>query len=131
MLPLKPRQCVVLVPDTFLVAGGGDFWLDNVYLKMTRTVVMPTFAFLTFKPLPTGGRATDAVTDANLYVTNATLHGESRGSAMVVRMGIPGSSLLLQSAATSVPLPVTLASLVTPTCHLFGVTPGTGTGCSW
>eukprot|EP00892_Ulva_mutabilis_P004163 jgi/Ulvmu1/2118/UM127_0003.1 len=34
LLPLKPFQCLLLVPDTFLSIERARFWLDNLYLRL-------------------------------------------------------------------------------------------------
>ena len=33
LLPLKPFQCMLLLPDTFLAVEKGRVWVDNLYLK--------------------------------------------------------------------------------------------------
>ena len=98
MLPLKPRQCVVLVPDTFLVSNGGNFWLDNVYLKLMRTRTVHDFTFVAGGTLGGSDEVPEDVATSNLYVTNVTLQGESRGAAMGITTHAPEASLLLQGA---------------------------------
>ena len=34
LLPLKPYQCMLLLPDTFLAVEKGRIWADNLYLKL-------------------------------------------------------------------------------------------------
>lgn len=79
LLPLKPRQCLVLLPENFLRSNGGALWLDNLYLRLVRTKVRAVAAFFSVGSLrPAGYRSS---TEASLYVTNITLHGDSQGSA--------------------------------------------------
>ena len=33
LLPLKPFQCMLLLPDTFLAVEKGHIWVDNLYLR--------------------------------------------------------------------------------------------------
>eukprot|EP00892_Ulva_mutabilis_P006547 jgi/Ulvmu1/4264/UM194_0004.1 len=95
MLPLKPRQCLVIVPDAFMMTIGGLFWLDNVYLRLVRTKALPGAAFVAAG----AGGVLDAevqVHAAQLYVTNVTFHAELRGSARGVALEKGGSGALLQ-----------------------------------
>lgn len=77
LLPLKPRQCLILVPES-LHAINHDLWVDNLYLKIARMKPVPGFTLLS------SGAVCES--DANLYVTNVTMHGEARGMATAVSM---------------------------------------------
>eukprot|EP00892_Ulva_mutabilis_P006549 jgi/Ulvmu1/4266/UM194_0006.1 len=95
LLPLKPRQCLVIVPDTFLMSNGGSYWLDNLYLKLRRHRAVSRFSFVTAGEL-TENIGFDEVSDSDLYLTNLTLQGEYRGSFRGVKLEAPNSNMLLQ-----------------------------------
>lgn len=90
LLPLKPRQCVLVVDDTWLMVNGGTVWLDNLYLMHARY----GGAFLV-SDLPLHGRefnlplAPGADVSVAAYVTGVTFHASprSRMSAVVMRRG--------------------------------------------
>lgn len=97
LLPLKPRQCLLLLPDTFLVSNGGPFWTDNLYLKILRTEVVAEFKFLSAGVLGVQ-QGFPGVTASDLYVTNVTMHGEERGLAIGVALEEDRSNLLMKGA---------------------------------
>eukprot|EP00892_Ulva_mutabilis_P006551 jgi/Ulvmu1/4268/UM194_0008.1 len=94
LLPLKPRQCLVIVPDNMLVINGGDFWLDNVYLRLARTQFLPDFAFVTVG-LPLN-RDVPQITAGRVAATNVTVQSEQRGCAEGFAVISEDSSVLLQ-----------------------------------
>ena len=113
LLPLKPRQCVVIVPGTFLTVTGGQVWLDNLYLMLHHTVTTPVSTFL----LAEAEGRVDLPEQAELhvFVTNATLHNQHRGSAAGVWMTV--GRLLLQGALWNSALPSCRSSCLHCTCR--------------
>ena len=97
LLPLKPRQCLLLLPDAFLMANGGMFWLDNIYLRLERTLAMPDIAVISAGG-PSAERLYAEIPKSDLYLTNFTLQGEFRGSAQGVALNVEASSALVQGA---------------------------------
>ena len=97
MLPLKPRQCVVLVPDSFLMINGGPYWMDNLYLKLSRSRPHPSLAFIR-GGLQYGLEYFLEVSSTSIYMTNITLQGELRGTAAGVHLEEAESSLFMQGA---------------------------------
>lgn len=97
MLPLKPRQCVVLVPDSFLVINGGSFWVNNLYLKLQRTAVSRRFAFLS-AGIANGASDLPELTPVDLFVTDTTFQGEHRGWAYGVDLKNKYSRVFLKGA---------------------------------
>ena len=98
LLPLKPRQCIILVPDTMLMFNPGRFWLDNLYLKLQLTVVSGGF----FAFLSVGAPAEDEFQpqgNANdLFLANVTFHGQHRRAAAGVVLHNLYSRVLIQGA---------------------------------
>lgn len=97
LLPLKPRQCAILVNETFLMVNGGSLWVDNLYLKSRRTRVSSRhFAFLA------AGEETKyplyGVQRSDVYVSNVTLQSEPRRAARGIVLGEIESSALITGA---------------------------------
>lgn len=72
LLPLKPRQCLLLLPHSFLISYGGNFWLDNLYLRLAtpRSVAAPYFISAGPPRLPPDLPGT---IPAQIYITNVTM----------------------------------------------------------
>lgn len=96
MLPLKPRQCVVVVHDSFLMSNGGECWLDNLYLKLSRKAVKPRASFIAAGA--SGDAGYQEVSPSSLYVTNITLQSDFRGKAGGIVLYEDNSNLFLQGA---------------------------------
>ena len=97
LLPLKPRQCVVIVPGTFLTVQGGQVWLDNLYLMLHHTVPKALSALVLTDNERLLGRGKDIKEAApELYVTHATLHIQRRGSVSGFLTNVQASRLFLQ-----------------------------------
>lgn len=90
MLPLKPRQCLLLVSDNLLTVEGGGLWLDNVYLKAHVAANSPpetTFVIVGLLPNDL------AISDPNeptprVFVTNTTFQALPGRSYEAVAAGI-------------------------------------------
>ena len=80
LLPLKPRQCLLVVSETWLMVNSGSVWVDNVYLKLSRRLVRPFFSFITAGAL-NGEFQWPRINRSDIYVTATTFHGEHRGNA--------------------------------------------------
>lgn len=102
LLPLKPRQCLLLVPDTFIMSNRGRAWIDNLYLRLQRRLVSQEFAFVS-AGLNNDGDGYFKVDASDLFITNVTFHGEHRGSAQGVSLEADSSSVLVQGAALRTP----------------------------
>lgn len=99
LLPLKPRQCVVIVPGTLLTIEGGTVWLDNLYLMLQHTEpkTVSRFVLTDDEWFPGTGKGMGA--DApELFVTNATLHRQLRGRVSGFMTNVKASRLFLQGA---------------------------------
>ena len=96
LLPLKPRQCVVIVPGTFLTVEDGQVWLDNLYLMLPKTAPESFTAFVRTDNEQFCSNSTPAAPD--LFISNATLHSQLRGAASGVLMTLGASRLFLQGA---------------------------------
>ena len=103
LLPLKPRQCVLIVPGSFLTVKAGQVWLDNLYLMMHHTAPESVSAFVrTDTPLRTDtdgvprGAASAAILGPDLFVTATTFHRQYRGTVCGVQMTMARSRLFLQ-----------------------------------
>ena len=99
LLPLKPRQCVVIVPGVFLTVETGQVWLDNLYLMLHPTASERTsgFVLLEIEWLPGYGMENEAGAP-DLFVTNSTLHRQRRGNAFGFSTNLSASRLFLQGA---------------------------------
>jgi len=98
LLPLKPRQCVVVVQDTFLMVNRGNFWLDHVYLIVRRTRVQPSLAFFRIGFPVTSGPGLH-LSPSDVVLSNVTMQGASRGWSRGIELTAEKSSLLLQGHA--------------------------------
>ena len=97
LLPLKPRQCLLVVSKTWLMVNSGQIWIDNLYLKLSRRQVEPSFAFVT---IGSPSRFTDVtfnstVGQSDTYLTGITFHGEHRGNARGVNCDVLLASFLV------------------------------------
>lgn len=95
-LPLKPRQCLLLLPDTFLFTSGGHFWLDNLYLRLDRGRHGTPDAAFVIAGLRDYKVAIQSLHAAHLAVTNVTMHGDDRGPVNGIRLAVPESTALVQ-----------------------------------
>lgn len=75
LLPLKPFQCLLLVGHTWLMVNSGTMWLDNLYLRLSRTAVQPRFAFVQ-AGLPAPRQARELFRDVSIFATNVTFQSE-------------------------------------------------------
>ena len=122
VLPLKPRQCVVVLQDTFLMVNSGSFWLDNVYLIVLRTRVQPGLALVrTGAHTGEGDSERELMSRMNVSLSNVTMQGASRGWSRGIELSATRSSLLLQGECPmrSAAWPVHACSRVAP-CNLHG-----------
>lgn len=102
LLPLKPRQCVVIVAQPFLMSNGGNLWMDGLYLRAMRSTVSPEgFAFIRAgheSPVEQFG-----VDSSRLYLSNLTLQSEGHKNAMGLVLGHGSSSAVITGALCCVP----------------------------
>lgn len=92
LLPLKPSQCLLLLPDTFAAMEIGRIWIDNLYLKLHRdSRVLPSLQRtpslvavgthlqrFNDPELLTGQRHTE------VHITDVTFHGDRLTSSHAV-----------------------------------------------
>ena len=65
LLPLKPRQCLLLFDDTWLIVSSSSLWLDNLYLKLGSRARLPHGSFVRVGlPTESGSVAVSAVAAA-------------------------------------------------------------------
>eukprot|EP00892_Ulva_mutabilis_P004443 jgi/Ulvmu1/2370/UM130_0001.1 len=96
MVPLKPRQCVIIVPDRFLVSNGDSYLVDNLYLKLHRQRPSALFSFLLAGAITHDYHEYLRLTSTDFYVTNVTFQGEHRGSAYGVLLETQRSRMLMR-----------------------------------
>lgn len=106
MLPLKPRQCLLVVSETWLMVNGGHLWVDNLYLKLSRQLARPNFVFITAGALD-GQQSWPSIRRSDMFITGVTFQGEHRGSARAIVCDIIAASFLADGA----PLHANLDSL--------------------
>ena len=95
ILPLKPRQCLVIIPNTFLMSYGGRFVMQNLYLKMQSTSKLKGSAFV--KALsPDRWRDDPEAEVPALFLVNTTFHGTRRGNAYGVYLAHKHSKLYVR-----------------------------------
>ena len=95
MLPLKPRQCLLVFDDTFLMINSGTLWLHNLYLKLSASTRRPFTAFVL------GGidrKTWRALARSETYFTNVTFNSHPLRIAAAVKFDQPLSSALLAGA---------------------------------
>lgn len=117
-LPLKPHQCVIVVQEAFLMINSGKFWLENVYLLVLQTHVLPGLAFVR-----TGVRYSNSISrednyfvNASIYLSNVTMQGTERGWSKGVELSSRASSLLVQGMLYEPAPPCLLNVYAAATC---------------
>lgn len=97
LLPLKERQCLILMPDTFLMVNNGILWLDNIYLRLLRRVRTSFISFVTAGLLATEEEFPDLeISASEIALTNITFQGEHAQDPVGVAIGPEGSVLLVK-----------------------------------
>eukprot|EP00892_Ulva_mutabilis_P000987 jgi/Ulvmu1/1088/UM106_0004.1 len=81
LLPLRPRQCLLLLPDTWLVVNSGTLWLDNIYLRASRTRANPVFTFIQFG-VRDAYSSQSLVDRSSTYITRLTFQPDGRGTTI-------------------------------------------------
>ena len=97
LLPLKPRQCLLVVSQTWMMVNGGHLWIDNVYLKLSRHLVRPNFSFVTAGAL-NAENDWPQVSRSTTFLTGITFQGEQRGNARGVVTDIASSAVAVEGA---------------------------------
>eukprot|EP00892_Ulva_mutabilis_P004168 jgi/Ulvmu1/2122/UM127_0007.1 len=88
LLPLKPRQCMLLLPDTMLTVTQGAVWVDNVYLKLQRSVWQAEAAFIRAGLAPDREHGVfGGLKDSKTFITNVTFQAELGRSVQGVTTG--------------------------------------------
>ena len=99
LLPLKPRQCLLVVSQTWIMVNGGHLWIDNFYLKLSRHLVRPNFAFVTAGAL-NAEYHWPQVSRSITFMTNLTFQGEHRGNARGIITDVTASAVAVEGADT-------------------------------
>eukprot|EP00892_Ulva_mutabilis_P010359 jgi/Ulvmu1/7696/UM038_0128.1 len=99
LLPLKPRQCLLVLSEPFLMANGGSLWVDSLYLKTLRPLISPDFAFISAGHDSTAQQ--HSVNSSALYLSNMTLQSEARKSAKGLVLGKTDSSAIITDSVLS------------------------------
>eukprot|EP00892_Ulva_mutabilis_P000965 jgi/Ulvmu1/1086/UM106_0002.1 len=81
LLPLRPRQCLLLLPDTWLMVNSGTLWLDNLYLRAYRTLANPIFTFIQLGARDASQTDSQVAASAN-YITRLTFQPDGRGTTI-------------------------------------------------
>lgn len=78
-LPLRPFQCLLLVPhvDTVLLQTRDSLWSDNLYLRLHPDAGSQSLPLLTSKSMPTFIRVRTSRTDPHLPTDYATVSDET------------------------------------------------------
>ena len=108
LLPMKPRQCLLVMNQTWLMVNAGNILVDNLYLKLSRTLYMPTFVFITQGAL-FGEEEWFNIKSSSVYVINVTFHAEDRGCAAAVSSHQTFNAVYLDGAAS--PLAASVAAV--------------------
>ena len=101
LLPLKPRQCLVVVSQTWLMINSGNLWVDNVYLKLSRRLARPNFAFVTAGAL-NAEYTWPNIVRSTTFLTGITFHGEHRGNARGIIADITAAAVAVDGAQTHI-----------------------------
>lgn len=117
LLPLKPRQCVVMIRETWLIAIGGALWVDNVYLRFAgRNAVS---AFISAGPWLNDIDWSRPLR-SDLYITRATFHGAPSTSLTGVYAGVDLVSIYIDGAHPNVcsaaAMPQSIRHMRAPVC---------------
>ena len=96
LLPLKPRQCLLMFDDTFLMINSGTLWLHNLYLKLSASTRRPFTAFVLGGK---DGKSWSALARSDTYVTNVTFNSHPLRIAAAVKLDQSLSSTLLSGAS--------------------------------
>lgn len=99
LLPLKPRQCLLLLPDTFAFTNGGRFWLDNLYLRLDRRRHGSPEAAFMLSGLREFETHMKSLRATHLAATNVTMHGDGRAPVNGIRL--KGSALANTASSTA------------------------------
>ena len=99
LLPLRPRQCLVVVDDTMLMVLRGTLWLHNLYLKLgqkhRRNVEMSFIAV----GMPAQGDAEfRGVMRSDTYATSVTFHSQPFHRSTAISINEFYSSIYLTGA---------------------------------
>lgn len=94
LLPLKPRQCLIMFRDTWLNANGGALWVDNVYLRFDGRQVES--AFISAGPFHRKDWTRPVRSD--LYITRVTFHAAPTTSLAGVYAGVKLASIYIHGA---------------------------------
>eukprot|EP00892_Ulva_mutabilis_P004162 jgi/Ulvmu1/2117/UM127_0002.1 len=92
LIPMRPRQCLLVVSQTWLMVNAGKLWIDNIYLKLSRHLVRPNFMFITAGAL-NGELTWPLIGRSDIYITRTTFQGEHRGNARGIISDITGCSI--------------------------------------
>ena len=101
LLPLRPFQCLIVVNETWLMVNDGRVLVDNLYLKLSRTAVRPSFAYITAGAL-NGELQWPGIKRSTIYVTGTTFQAEHRGNSRAFIADVTGGSFYVDG--TRVPL---------------------------
>ena len=105
-LPMKPFQCLLLVPDTFLAVPVGRLWVDNLYLRLhPRSRVLPSLqrtpSFMTLGRREPNTRFSDYSfkndwpDQTELHVTDITFQGDAVRSMHAVKAAAIGKDTIV------------------------------------
>lgn len=97
LIPLKPRQCLLLFDAPLLMINSGRVWVDNLYLKLTRSRAHPGVAFIA------AGAARNKfrwplIARSDTYVTGVTFHSHQRRSAVAFDSSVDNASAMFSGA---------------------------------
>eukprot|EP00892_Ulva_mutabilis_P004151 jgi/Ulvmu1/2107/UM125_0011.1 len=96
LLPLRPRQCLLLLPDTWLMVNSGTLWIDNIYLRASRTRANPIFTFIQFGARDASQTDSQVGASAN-YITRLTVQPDGRGTTIGLTADINDISVVVDS----------------------------------
>ena len=82
------------------MVNSGNVLVDNLYLKLSRTLFMPTFTFI-LQGARHGEEEWHRVGESAVFATNVTFHAEDRGSAQAVKSHYAFCAAYFDGAATS------------------------------
>lgn len=94
VVPLMPRQCMLIVDKPLLAVLAGTLWVDNLYLKTARASLGGALAFISTAPTWNELFLESTQAEARvIYATNVTFQADPRTEAVGISAAHSESSV--------------------------------------
>ena len=93
LLPLKPRQCLVVVDDTMLMVNSGTLWLHNLYLKVVQNHDRVETLLIAAGSNTSDEQESPHIKRSDIYVTSVTFDAQPYHKATAISTGRRFSSV--------------------------------------